>query len=711
MRSLFDLVFDQTFEREPVNGVAAKRGNQGGNRSVKHGHLPSDIFTLDRVARRFKHTAFCIAVICTLAVPQVEAQSIGLSESDQKAVIRALQAAGQKRWSFAEAQIANTRDPLAARIYYWMYYTDNPGPFPFNRISTFVRQVPDWPQQGTLQLAAEKSVTDNTPPDAIIRWFEDYTPKTSDGMDRYLKALRAENKTKQMENAINAWWGDASLTAEQQVRFLSHYGKLIGKESHKRRFNVLLYKGQMTSARALARILGQGYPQLAEARIALASGESGVDQHLARVPPHLQNDPGLAFERLRWRRKKDLDFRAIEILHNAPPANLIANPDDWWKERHILVRRLIEKKQYESAYLLVSKHGMKEGSSYAEAQFLAGWLALRFLNKPWEAFEYFEAMYHKSTMPITRARAAYWAGLASESLKYKDIARQWYEMGAKFPTTFYGQMALAKLGRDSEPVALKPTLSVQVRQDFEKDALIQAGRIFYRAGIRNDASAFLRAYADKAETIEQFYLAARVANEWQHYHDSIAVAKKAQTRGVVMADYAFPTMLARMKPVKTEWALLHAIIRQESQFDPQALSPAGARGLMQLMPATAKETAKKAGISHQNEWLTARPDYNIQLGSLYIAQMVSRFDGSYPLAIAAYNAGPGRVNSWIKMNGDPRSDDIDMIDWVEMIPVAETRNYVQRVLEGVYIYRHKFENLQSASAPIHTAHLQKPLKR
>jgi soluble lytic murein transglycosylase len=335
---------------------------------------------------------------------------------------------------------------------------------------------------------------------------------------------------------------------------------------------------------------------------------------------------------------------------------------------------------------------------------------LRFLGKPWEGFERFEAMYHKSSMPITKARAAYWAGLASEALQHPEIAKQWYEMGGKYPTTFYGQMALAKLGRDSEPVALKPSLAVQVRQAFEKDDMIQAARIFYRAGIRNDASAFLRAYADKATTADQFFLAANLANDWQHYHDSVAVAKKAQTKGIIMADYAFPTMLARMKPIKTEWALVHAIIRQESQFDQQAQSPAGAQGLMQLMPATAKEVAKKAGMTHQNEWLTARPDYNIKLGSLYIAQMVSRFGGSYPLAIAAYNAGPGRVNSWIKMNGDPRTGNIDMIDWIEMIPVAETRNYVQRVLEGVYIYRHKFHDLQTVSAPIHTVHLQKPLK-
>lgn len=643
------------------------------------------------------------------AVPQTGwAQDNSLNDSDRAAVTRALQAAGQKRWSYAEEQIAEAKNPLAARIYYWMYYTEAEGPFAFNRISAFVRQVPGWPRRGTLILAAEKSIRDDTPADAIVRWFDDFSPRTSDGMDRYMKALQAQGQTQKMVDAINAWWGDAALSMDQQGKFLRMYGKMITPDSHKRRFNVTLHNGQHTQAQAIASVLGKGYPALAEARIALAGGAAGVDTLVSRVPPHLQNDPGLALERLRWRRKKDMDFRAIEILHNAPSADLIANPDDWWRERHILARRLMERKQYDSAYLLVSKHGLKEGASYAEAQFLAGFLALRFADKPEQGFEYFEALYHNSKTPITRSRAAYWAGLASEKLKADKIARQWYEAGAQYPTAFYGQMSLAKLGRDSEPVALKPALPVSVRQEFERNDMIQVARLLHRAGLRQDASAFLRAYANNATTLEQFFQAASLASEWQHYHDSVAIAKQAQTKGIVMADYAFPTMLAQVKPLKTEWALLHAIIRQESAFDQHALSPAGARGYMQLMPATAREVATKAGLTHRNEWLTDRPEHNIRLGAMYISQMIDRFDGNYPMALAAYNAGPGRVNGWVQVNGDPRTGEVDLIDWVELIPVAETRNYVQRVLEGVYIYRHKFHDLQPATQPIHVAHLQKP---
>jgi soluble lytic murein transglycosylase len=677
---------------------------------MKHSILLEFGRTLNGLRAGFKHVAFCVAMLIVMAAEMGQAATIGASENDRNLAIQALRAADKKHWSAAQVQIARTSDPLAAQVFFWVYYTSAEGPFPFDQISGFVRQIPDWPQQGTLQLAVEKSVRDNTPDDDIIRWFHDYSPKTVDGMEFYLNALRRKGQIAEMGRVINAWWGDASLTPDQQDRFLRSYGKLIERDTHRRRFNTTLYKGQSSNARGIARILGKGYPDLAEARIILAAGQSGAEPFLARIPATLKNDPELLLERLRWRRKRDLDFGALEILHNAPPMNLVANPDDWWKERHIQARRLMERKQYESAYLLVSKHGLSEGASYADAQFLAGWLALRFLKKPWEGFQRFEALYHNSTMPITKARAAYWAGLASESLGHSEIARQWYQSGARYPTTFYGQMALAKLGRESEPVTVIPPLTVETRAAFERNDKIRAAKLFFSAGLEDDASAFIRAYADKAATADQFYLAASLANDWKHPHDSVAIAKKAQTKGVVLADYAFPTMLAQMKPLKTEWALIHGIIRQESAFDTQALSPAGARGLMQLMPGTAKETAKKAGIGYENEWLTSRPDYNIKIGSLYIAKMLSRFDGNYPMAIAAYNAGPGRVNGWLRENGDPRQGNVDMIDWIEMIPVAETRNYVQRVLEGIYIYRHKFASLQKATGQLHIAYNQKPHK-
>ena len=643
----------------------------------------------------------------SMAFAAKSAPVVGMSANDAALTVKALQAAAQGSWSYAESLIAQTRDPLAARIYYWMYYTQKAAPHNFRRISTFVGQIPNWPRQGALRLSAEKSASSDTPIQDVVEWFNTYKPQTADGMMLYLSALRAAGANKDIPAILNTWWAETAFGPESQDKFLRTWGKTITREAHIKRLNMLLSRDYQSAARGIANILGRGYPQLAEARIALAAMSPGVDSVVARVPANLQNDPGLMLERLRWRRKKDMDFKAIEILHSAPAAYTQPDPDAWWRERHIMVRRLIERKQYESAYLLAAKHGTKQGASFADAEFVAGWLALRFVKRPWEAFEHFERLYHNSAMPITRGRAAFWAGMASEALGHKDIARKWYEAGAVYSTTFYGQMALGKLGRDDTLVTAMPDLTMQARTAFEKHDMVQAARLFKRAGLNDYSSSFLRAFAVQAKTHDDFHLAADLATEFSQPDTALAVAKEAQKKGYVLADFAFPTMLSRMKNVDTEWALVHGIIKQESAFDTKAQSPAGARGLMQLMPATAKETAKKAGMSHQTDWLTARPDHNVKLGALYIDQMLRRYDGHYPLAIAAYNAGPGRVSQWLVEFGDPRKGEIDMLDWIEIIPVAETRNYIQRVMEGVFVYRHKFAKVQKTSnAPIHISYLQ-----
>jgi soluble lytic murein transglycosylase len=670
---------------------------------MKHDNLPYSYACpiLGRVLRRIKLGAGLILVVAMLAA--ASPASAAMDERDRAAALRAIQAGMQGKWSYAESQIAGTRDPLAARIYYWMYYTAQDGPFVFSRISTFAKQVSDWPRHGRLRLAVEKSITDQTPAESIIDWFHHYPPETGVGMEHYLRALLSVNQRDTAARVLTQWWPGATMGNEDQAKFLRLYGAMLPVDAHKKRINTTLQRGQTTQARALAKIIGRGYPELVEARIALSSGAAGVDVALSRVPPHLQNDPGLALERVRWRRQKNMDFRAIELLHQMPNLDHVANPGDWWRERHILARRLIENKQYKSAYLLVKNHGTKSGLPFAEAEFLSGFLALRFLNQPKNAFLHFERLYHGSTTPITRARAAYWAGQASEALKDRGIAQKWYETGARYPTVFYGQLCLAKIGRHHEIVTTTPPLDAQARAAFERDPRIQIARLMKQAGNNAVAGDFIRAYVDSADNAAQFHLAAALTTEWNQLSDTVAIAKKAQTKGIVMADHAFPTMLQSVKNIDGEWALIHAIIRQESAFDPKAVSSAGARGLMQLMPATAKETAQKLGLSHQLSWLTDRPDHNIRLGNAYIKQMLNRYDGSYPLAAAAYNAGPGRVRQWMEMFGDPRTDKIDMIDFIELIPVAETRNYVHRVMEGVYIYRQKFKTIQPVNHPIHTA--------
>ena len=640
-----------------------------------------------------------------VAAAPVEDIGRTMSPEARAATVRGIRAILSGQWTKGRDAMLGTRDPLAGKLYAWLAYTRDYGTPTFEVVARFVRENPDWPKQGKLQLVAEKAMPEGSPTSTIVGWFDHYPPQTPDGMDMYLRALINQNKLDAARLVMQGWWPKVSLSSDQQARFIQRYSQFITVDMQAARINALVLRKQYTNARAIAKRLGRGYPQLVEARIALSEGAAGVNGAIAAVPPHLKDDPGLLYERLRWRRRNDQDVGAIEILHKQPSPDKIPNLEDWWTERNLLIRRLIERKQYESAYLLAAGHRQTEGVPYVEAEFLAGWLALSFLKEPWKGFEHFEKLYHKAETPISKARGAYWAGRASEMLGHKDIATQWYRTAARHQTVFYGQMAVSALAAEHKPPQqVPPERTVRGEAAFLANELTQVAKMMHEAGQWKETTTFLDALGGKAQTPETVMLAAELAKKLEHHHNAVKIAKKALQNNIMITDYAYPTLLSAMKGVDTEWALVHGLIRQESQFDREAQSPVGARGLMQLMPATAAETAKKAGIPHQLDWLISRPSHNIALGSRYIDQMTRRYDGNYALALAAYNAGPGRVDKWLKANGDPRTGEVDLIDWIEMIPYTETRNYVQRVLESVYVYRLKLRDVQkTVNSPIHVA--------
>ena len=327
------------------------------------------------------------------------------------------------------------------------------------------------------------------------------------------------------------------------------------------------------------------------------------------------------------------------------------------------------------------------------------------MKKPTEALEHFEALHNKVSTPVSKARAAYWAGRAAADLGSKALSTEWYGKAALYQTVYYGQLAGEKLGTAHKlPNAAPPVLTQGDLQGFEKHELMQASTLFHKAGMRDEASAFIQAFVAVEKTPKAYRYAAEKAAEMERYHDALRIAKDATKQGLFLTAQSYPTLESQMKKVEVEWALAHALIRQESLFDVQAKSPAGAMGLMQLMPGTAKDVARDLGIKYRQDWLTSKPDYNIQLGSRYLADMLVRFGGSYPLAIAAYNAGPYRVEKWLETFGDPRLSEVNYIDWIEMIPIYETRNYVQRVMENTYIYRLRLKSAQKTPAmPLYAA--------
>ncbi len=635
---------------------------------------------------------------------QDQVQANLIAPADQGVVIRALKAARQGQWREAQATVGQAEDALARDIVSWMVLRQDSVPAGFSPLAAFIERRPQWPEVAALRLKAEKTMPDGLPAEDVVAFFAAKAPATAPGMERYLKALLNQGARADAEEALRAWWPTAAIDQKEQRYFISLFGGLLDRETHVKRFNQALYKKQYTNARALAQTMGRGYPALAEARIALAEGKPGTDRLIAAVPSHLGDDPGLMLERIKWRRRNNNDFGAIELLHAMPDPQSIPNVKDWWDERHVLVRRLMEKKQFDSAYLLAAGHGLSRGQEFAQAEFIAGWLALK-TERPDKAFQHFEQLYLHTVTPLSRSRGAYWAARASAALGYADVSKQWYQVAARYQTAFYGQMAVGALEpEDRPPQQVPPALDVGLEQTFRKRDMVQAATLLQRAGLKKEVAQFLDTLSAQVDDPEEYLLVARLAEDLDHYHNAVKIAKKGIEKNIVLTDHAFPTMLPRMTDINLEWALVHGLIRQESQFDFDARSSAGALGLMQLMPATAREVAHKKGWGFSLARLTSDPDYNIRIGSSYLNQLINRYDGSYPLALAAYNAGPGRVDGWLKTFGDPRTGAIDLIDWIEMIPIYETRNYVQRVMESTYIYRMKMKGVQrSFNAPLHVA--------
>jgi soluble lytic murein transglycosylase len=460
------------------------------------------------------------------------------------------------------------------------------------------------------------------------------------------------------------------------------------------RMDRLLWKNNEAEARRMLPYVDATDKTVAEARLALATQDRNAEIWLAHVPHDALNDPGLLFQKLRWYIKNNRDDEANDILMH-PPTEL-GNPDMWWEQRQIEIRRAMARHDYAMAYDLALRHAQTEPKTLVQAEFMCGWLALRFLQKPDIALSHFQNLYDNASTPVSRARGAYWIGRADEELGDKNAAEQAYEDAAVFNTAYYGQLAATRL-YDKPTLTAKqdPPLPDSARRAIESRDIYRAILRLNDVGELEHARTFFHAAADAATERAEFIILTEIALHMKRPDLGIQAVKAANQKNMLVENGGFPMLTLRV-PTPPEPAFTHALIRQESLFNPDAESAVGARGLMQLMPGTAKDTAKKLGIRYsQTRLLDA--DYSLKLGTAFVQEQIDHFNGSYILALAGYNAGPGRVHEWISAFGDPRSLNVDPIDWVESIPVQETRNYVQRIMENLQIYRAK---LAGGQAPL-----------
>lgn len=617
------------------------------------------------------------------------------------------QAAEQENWAPLNQLRRVTNDPALRQAIDWYRFTRSSSNASFEEITSFLFQNRDWPAQSTMRRNAEEAINARTSDALILKFSQENELSSANSVQRYLRILLSRGQGKDVRNKLNDWWPRANLTREEQKSIYAEFRRYITQDSHVKRLNALLHESKYDNASGIVGILGDDYRQLMAARKALRQKSKNASALIAKVPPALRSDEGLLFDRLKWRRQNKLNQGAVEILNQSPKAPDMYSPRNWWRERHIITRRYMEQKNYKSAYRVVSNHRQIEGFPMIQAEWVAGFIALRFVNEPWKAFEHFEKIYKNSDTPLSQSRGAYWAGRASEALKNKDIADQWFKVAAGFKETFYGQLAAKKLGQQTTlPPRTLPSVSSASKAKFNRNVLVNAARLFHQAGLGNDRDLFLLRLGKNAKDQTAYLQAIQLADQLGRQNISIKIAQTLQKeQGLSFYRYLYPMKVRELNQVNdVEWALINAIIRQESRFEQTAQSHAGARGLMQLMPTTAKETARKLGVRHQLAWLKTRPDHNILLGSRYLKQMVNRYDGHYAMAAAAYNAGPGRVDRWLEEMGDPRTGQVDYLDWIEQIPIYETRNYVQRVLEATSVYRDQLAGKQkSYSNLIHTS--------
>lgn len=604
-----------------------------------------------------------------------------------------LELAQHGQWAQASSLSASIKDETAKTLVDWFLYRSDFPNLDFVSMANFVMQHGDWPAVDRVRAKAEKVFPDNYPDSYALNWFERYAPLTFAGVKRYAGALKRAGRGESLQKLFSDWLPSAQITPAQQAELLRDFGGFINQNTMINRFHAALLTDQYTNARAIAARLQRGYPALAEARIALSAKRKGVDGLIRKVSSHLKNDAGLMIARVKWRRNAGNIKSAASLM--LAYDEKVTHPQmlkAMWNERHILIRALMEEKKYDTAYRLAKAHQQTEGFSHAQAQWMAGWLALRYEKQPMAAFYAFDELYKNVKTPISKSRGAYWAARASEALGDTKTAQIWYQAAARYPTVFYGQMALDRLAQKPDYTGV-PDKGASLKQAAAWTK-IRAVRLLHKAGLQSDAETFLYSLLDDAKAGKLQYVAVcQLALEVGAPNISVYMAKKAENDGVYLLKYAFPEITDITRDVNfNDHALLHGLIRQESAFDLEAKSGSGALGLMQLMPATARETAGKMGVSYSKSRLTADAAYNVKIGSTYIGKMLDRFDGSYPLAIAAYNGGPRRVSGWIKAFGTPQNlGHDDLLDWIESIPVYETRNYVQRVTEAMRVYSDLFK--------------------
>lgn len=621
--------------------------------------------------------------------PYPDGQLRSSAAADPEQVKSAVAAYGRGNLKEGDAIAASIDDRSARALLEWVALRGGAGRIPFARLDAFLRDYPNYPATTLFRRRAEEALISEKKTPAVIRaFFHAQQPVSPAGRVALALALKDEGAGDQAVALVRKLWREDHLGEPLERIVLAAFGDKLGADDHRLRTERYLFRENASAALRNAARVSKDHVVLARARLASAKARRPISPKvIAGVPAALQKDLSFVFLQVQQARREDKVEDAAKLLASVPrdPA-VLGDGDGWWIERRLIARKLLDAGKAELAYQVAAGHGAEDNAERIDAEWHAGFIALRFRDDAAKALAHFEAAAAIAETPVSVTRAAYWQGRAAEALGKADLAREAYERAAEHPIAYYGQLARAKLGLRDLPLRRAASATLAHLPGH------QGLRLLYRIGARDLAGIMLFDLAQRLHTAAALEAIAAIARQEGDARAQLNIGKQALQRGFPLDSAAFPTTGVPEFDVlgdPMERAIVHAIARQESAFDPTAQSHAGARGLMQMMPATARETARRANLPFDWARLGQDPLYSAQMGAAHLNDLLKEWRGSYILTFAAYNAGSGNVRRWIAAYGDPRHPSVDAVDWIERIPFYETRNYVQRVMENLQVYRER----------------------
>lgn len=638
------------------------------------------------------------AAFGAMSSPRIKPAAPGpefLTRLDHARLLTMHAALEKKQFSLARSESSFITDPTAKSLGQWLYLMAKDEDVDIAEAGAFLDAHPDWPATDRIQSFVEGQISDTTPPATILDFFSARTPRTGDGKMQLARALLSAGRNTDAAALIKDAWVNHNFSLAKERRIIAAHKSRLTKEDHAARVDRLLWAIQVTNARRTFPQLSSKDRRMAEARAALLMRASTAPRLFRNLPQAEQRDAGVLHAAVRYYRRTNQQDKAIALAANAPDTpEALRNAGRWWTERRILAQWALKEGRFSDAYALAAQHGGAAGTQFSDAEFFAGWIALRFLGAPTRATTHFEAMTGAVATPISLSRGYYWLGRAAAAENNDVAARGYYSAAADYHYSYYGQLAAEALGvAAAKTFEAPPPINPADKALFNSRPAVAALRMLSDLNLDRAFMIFAYHIDDGLQRPGEYLALAEITNGEGAPHLTVRAGKVATRRGAFTPDVAYPAVFV---PDEARAFVAPEIIlglsRQESEFNPRAFSSAGARGVMQLIPSTAQITARKEGLPYRRSALLDDPVYNMTLGSAHLSHLLDRFDGSLIMTFAAYNAGAQRANQWAEDFGDPRSSEVDPVDWVELIPFSETRNYVQRVLENVQVYRGRLDN-------------------